>query len=508
MSQAARPLVVVLDDSFSMLAGGEDSPRRAGVQAVLEVMRTRPPSTIRFVLAGERPLTLGEPVHTASEAEAILQGWQCRSPAAHLDEAIALAADLGGDLGLLLVVTDHPPEEKTVPDKGRLQWWSFGRPRSNFAFVTAARHAREGADRCLLEIANLSEERGSPTLTIEAEGEVVQRSRIALEPGQTSRIILQLKQDTPALRAYLDDDELAIDNEVRLLPTASRPVRVGVRVGMKELREPLIKAIKSVRNASLTDIRPDVIFADDADAVEPGDGWVVRMQVEKDAEAYTGPFVLDRTHPLTDGLSLRGVIWGAGKTEGATGNPVIMAGNILLLTDTEIPIEGGFARHELRLRLRPDLSTLQDSPDWPILIWNILNWRTAQTIGPDRVNIRLGETATVTFPTPPRENVRLTLPGGETRSLAARGRTVTVKPEEVGSYTIKADESEYALAVNALNRDESDLTGCIPGKWGDWLDETSIHLEYRSVVWAVLLVLLGVMTLHLILAARQGRAGL
>jgi Aerotolerance regulator N-terminal len=505
-TQTARPLVVVLDDSFSMLAGGNDSARQEGIRAVLELMRTRPPSTIRFVLAGETPQILGEPVADVSEVEDVLKGWHCRSAAFRVDEALALAADLAGDPGLLLVLTDHPPEANLVPAKGRLQWWSFGRPRSNIAFVGAARTARDGSDRCLLEIANLSENRARSSLTIEVGGEILQPSLVALEPRQSKRIILSLKPDAPALRASLDAGELAIDKTVVLLPTASRPVRVANRVGEKDLRQALTKAIKSVRNATLTDTRPEVIFTDAAEDVEASDAWVVRMLVEKDADAYSGPFVMDRTHPLTDGLSLRGVIWGAGKTEELDGNPVVMAGNIRLLTDTETQTEAGFARHELRWRLRPDLSTLQDSPDWPILIWNILNWRTAQAIGPNCPNIRLGETVTVTFPTPPREKVRLTTPGGETSFLSAHGRTVMYKPEEVGSYAVKGDESEFAFAVNALNRDESDWTGCAPGKWGDWLDETSLRLEYRSVVWAVLLVLLGVLTLHLILAAGKSQA--
>ena len=508
LSQTARPLVVVLDDSFSMLAGGDGSPRQEGLRAVRELMRERPPSTIRFVLAGEKPLTLGEPVRTVAEVEPILsKDWQCRSPAAHLDEAIALASDLGGDLGLLLVLTDHPPEENKVPDKGRLQWWSFGTPRANFAFVSAARTSREGPDRCLLEIANLSDKPDSTTLTIETDNGVLERTPIDLSPGQTKRMILTLKPNTPALRAYLKPDDLAIDNEVLLLPNASRPVRVAIRVGAKELREPLTKAIKSVRNATITDTQPELVFVDDADEVDGGEAWVVRMLAEKDAEAYTGPFVLDRTHPLTDGLSLRGVIWGAGKTEALDGNPVIMAGNVLLLTDSVSTADGAFARHELHWRLRPDLSTLQDSPDWPILIWNILSWRSSQALGPTRPNVRLGETVTVAFPTILKDPVRLKPPGGDTHTLTAHGRTVAIKTEEVGQYGVKGGDSEFVFAVNALNRDESDLTGCLPGKWGNWFDETTIHLEYRSVGWAVLLLLLGVLTLHLFLAARSGSAG-
>ena len=41
-SSAARPLVVVLDDSFSMLAGNPDSPRKRASEALLDELRKRP----------------------------------------------------------------------------------------------------------------------------------------------------------------------------------------------------------------------------------------------------------------------------------------------------------------------------------------------------------------------------------------------------------------------------------------------------------------------------------
>jgi hypothetical protein len=70
-------------------------------------------------------------------------------------------------------------------------------------------------------------------------------------------------------------------------------------------------------------------------------------------------------------LSLDGVVWGAGKTSLPAAASVITAGNIPLLTD----VERAGGRHDLRLRFRPDLSTLQNSPNWPILIWNLIDWR-------------------------------------------------------------------------------------------------------------------------------------
>ena len=61
----------------------------------------------------------------------------------------------------------------------------------------------------------------------------------------------------------------------------------------------------------------------------------MRLVTEPEASAYLGPFVIDFTHPLTEGLSLGGVVWGAGVKEQFMGTPIITAGNVPLLTDIE-----------------------------------------------------------------------------------------------------------------------------------------------------------------------------
>lgn len=510
LRQSTRALVVVLDDSYSMLAGGKKSPRQQAFEALKHLIQDRPPSSLRFVLAGEKPVSLGEPLTTFGEIDSVLtSNWSCRCAATHLDEAIALASDLGGELGLLLVLTDHSPAEGMIPDQGRLQWWSYGKPRPNFAFVSASRAPLEGGDRCLLEIANLSSQPGTTTLTIEAGQNTLERKSIELDPGQTRRVIFSLKPETQAIHATLTPDDLLIDNDVLLLPGDSSPIRVDNRVTTKELREPLQRALRSLRNVTLTDSLPNLVFGDDKNPImaEGADTWVVRFQAENDALSYSGPYVLDRTHPLTEGLSLRGVIWGAGKTEAMEGNPVIMAGNVVLLADQVSHAEGIFARHDLTLRLRTDLSTLQESPDWPILIWNMINWRSSQKPGPNHVNLRLGETVTIGFPAILQKPAQVTMPDKDVRSLTPHGRMIALKTEQVGMYQIQGDESRYSFAVNALNRDESDLLGCMVGQWGNWLDDTTLHLEYRSIAWVVLLLLLAFLTLHLFLATRSSQQG-
>jgi hypothetical protein len=503
LSTGTRPLVVVLDDSFSMLAGGEWSARRLGHKAIEEELRRQNPYSIRFVLASDRPQVLGEPARSAREALPLLDGWRCKAPAARIDDAIALASELGGELALILVVTDHGPSIP-IPEKGRLQWWSFGESRPNVAIVNAARTGREGLDRALLEIANLSRDSARVTVVVEPleGGNILRRNLLQLEAGETQRLILQFPPGTPAVRARLEDGELPIDNVAVLLPAEDRPVRVDVRVRDRRIREPLERALKSSRLAREGGkLPPQLIFSDRGEEPDAGAAWVVQFISEKEATAYVGPFVLDRAHSLTEGLSLRGAIWGAGKEENIDGAPVVMAGNVPLLTDLETQTHGGTPRHELRVRLRPELSTVQDSPDWPILFWNILSLRGAALPGLARPNIRLGEQVILNL-VDYREKVQLTVPGERPHDVIVKGRQVSLRGDEIGVHEVTAGETTYRYAVNALNKDESDLRKAVTGRWGDWLDDTSLRLEYRGVYWALLLVLLAVALAHLLLMAR------
>jgi hypothetical protein len=499
-AESALPLVVVLDDSFSMLAGAPDSPRSRAAKALEEELRQRPPYSVRFVLAGERPQALGEAVRTTPEALAQLDGWACLAPAARLEEAAALAAEVGGEWARVLVLTDHAP--KSPPGKGRLQWWAFGRPLPNLAFVNAARSAADSGERCLFEVANLSDDRHSATLVVEA-GEPpaeVSRSPLDLAAGATHREVLRLKEAAGPVRAHIGEDTLAIDNAVTLFPAAGRGVGVEVRVRDRALRTLVEKAVRAVKGARLGAAAPDVVFTDAEDDSAEGNAWLVRLLAEKDAEAFTGPFVLDRAHPLTDGLSLAGVVWGAGKAGRLPGAPVIMAGNVPLLTDAE----SAAGRHELHLRLRPDLSTLQDTPNWPVLLWNLLQWNASLAPGLTRANVRLGEEAVLNLP-PGTASAEVTGPDGTARTVPVQGRRVVVRADDVGAYSVRTDAGQFAFAANALSRDESDLRGCASGRWGDWLDDAALRLEYRSVSWALLLLLLAVLSLHLFLVARAGR---
>ena len=94
-----RPLMVVLDDSYSMLAcrsdEKHDSSRTLAAAAVAQEV-ARDNYAVQFITAGTQPHLLGESSRDARQARHILPQWTCESPWADLPRAIALAAEVGG----------------------------------------------------------------------------------------------------------------------------------------------------------------------------------------------------------------------------------------------------------------------------------------------------------------------------------------------------------------------------------------------------------------------------
>ncbi len=510
-TQGAIPLMVVLDDSFSMLAGADKTAKSRAIAALEEELTPHRFNlfanrryAVRYVLAGTEPQVLNEAARTADEAIAQLEAWRCLSPSADLGAAINLAVELGGPKTLILVLTDEPPPQ--ILGEDRMRWWAFGIPHSNMAFVNATRTVTDSGERCLLEITNLSSQAVSTELVIEAEAAAAQestpplrRSTLEIDSRATRRIFLNLPPETSLLRARIGDDLLAIDNEVLLLPQCRKPVLVDVRIQEPRLRSLIENALASTDRAVSAKKGLELVFLDEtAAADDSAEAWSMRVITEPTASAYLGPFVIDLTHPLAEGLSIDGVVWGAGTKEQFMGTPIITAGNVPLLTDTE----RFTGVHEIRLRLRPDLSTLQNSPNWPILMWNLLQWRASQAPGLERANLRLDEVAVLRTKLG-MTSVEILSPNGEMSIQSVPDRTINFKAEAVGIYEIRAGVDKYAFSSNALYQAESDLTNKATGRWGDWGQETLRWWGYQSFAWFFLLLAIGVLTLHLIFVRRE-----
>lgn len=511
-AQGRWPLVVVLDDSISMQAGGDESARRLAEAALRRELRWGDGYPVRFMLAGEAPQTLGDTLGSWGEAEQALAGWHCRAPMASLAEATALASELSGESARILIISDHQPDSE--PGEGRVQWWSFGKPRPNVAFVNASRSVRDGLDRCVLEVANFADQQQTTTLILdglEQEARVqrdsqkasqeLHREALTLKAREIRRFNLRLPKDQAIVHARLDPDALPLDNQVTLLREETLPVRVLVQLKNEAFREPVDKALQATGKTLPPGDAPQLLITDDPN-VQPAsaDTWLIQLIAEKEAEAFVGPFVLDRTHPLTEGLNLAGVVWGAGSARESAGAPVVLAGSVPLVTDTE-NLAG---QHHLRVRLRPDLSTLLEAPAWPILVWNLVQWRSNELPGLRRANVRLGESLQLMTPRG-TESVTYAPPTGPTRIIPVQNQRAMVRPEVAGEHAIEVGDVRHPFAVNVLRREESDLTDCITGRWGEWTEDMATAPAVYNLAWILLLLTLGVLTFHMFIAGQAGK---
>jgi len=488
---ARQTLLVVLDDSFSMRAGGDDSPRTRAEKALAERLGGGR-FNARFILASDQPQLLGESVTSPRDLGRRLEPWRCGAGRADLRKAIALAQAVGGPSAKVLVLTDHAPPGDLA--EGQVVWQGFGRPEANLAIVSAMRASGDDQDRCLLQLANFSDTARRATVrlhTTGGEAKTLTRT-VSLPAGKSATLFVDLPAGADVVRAELDDDALDTDNHVVLLPERRPPVRVTLDIADVALRKVVTSGLAATGLAKIVTAGADLVITDRPTGVAASPAWTVRAAADKKAEAFVGPFLIDRSHPLSEGLDLSGVVWAAAREPSLAGSAVISAGNVVLVTDSR----GSDGGRLIRLRLQPKLSTLTETANWPVLWWNLLRYRAAALPGLSDVNARLGLPVRLSLPAGV-ESVELHHPDGRTEQRDGRAGVVFVRPDRCGLYTLQAGQGRHTFAVNALQMGESDLTRRAAGRWGEWVSATDARLHYRPIRWALLMAALGLLTLHL-----------
>ena len=201
-AHTTRPLIVVLDDSQSMLAGPEgERPRDRAIEKLEELTKERRFRSFQLIAAGTTPRLLGDKARHLRELEDQFEQWTCQAPQARLNAALGLARAMGHQEADLLVLTDEAPARS--PGQGHLRWVALGQPRINFAFINAARSVHGAEDRVLLEIANPSALTGTNTLRVVAGTNVLHQETLTLATNKTHRLTFPIAAHTPKLQATL-----------------------------------------------------------------------------------------------------------------------------------------------------------------------------------------------------------------------------------------------------------------------------------------------------------------
>lgn len=486
-SAASQPLVVVLDDSFSMQAGLGESAQSRARQAIARELQDHQYAPLRFVLAGAQPQLLGEATTTPDSVNKLLAQWKCGAAEADLPAALAFAFELGGERARVLVATDHAPVEPLTDS--RVQWWAFGRAEANLAFVNAVRSTHGNEDVILLEIANLSERSQISNFRLEISDSRPTEA-LSFQPGEIKRLTYRLPAAAQPAQASLGEDALALDNAVTLLPERERPLRVAVRVHDASLRALIEQALQATEAVTISEEGASLLVTDSAITAAAG-VWMLQLHAEANATSFLGPFVIDRAHPLAEGLSLGGVVWAANASVSLPGRPLITAGNVTLVSEV---VAGDDAR-VVHLRLTPGLSTLQQSPNWPVLIWNLCRWRTELSPGLRANNVRLGGVAELLTPRQ-TQFITMTDPADQTKQFPVTERSLKVTAASIGVHQLEAGGATYRFAANALRQEESNLARAVSGRWGMWAQSSFFSWEFRSVSWVLLLLTLVALLVH------------
>lgn len=523
MNQAVH-LVAVLDGSASMSARPPETDGisfRDAAVAELEQRANRLPrgSVVTLILSGRRPVMLAGPAIPWADAKPKLAGWQPRQPRHSFEPAWDLGLQLVEHSGRLLFLTDQlPPESpsrtRTASDREstdraivpeRMEWVSVGRRLDNLA-ISAARwtfDAETGRGKIFIRVQSHARQPTNFDLVGRSgEKSVFRRSATLAERGASS-----FEADVPggleqlAVELAAADDGLALDNRVELIEPQARIVTAALALTSGDAARSVRRVLEAIPEVQFGEpAAAHLVFAAAGALPESnprrwwaGFGPISTEQAALDAaKDLAGLYLIDKREPLVEGVLLNGVVWGGAQPVPSSVTPLVSSGNLPLVARLNGTRTVGYLFNIDLAR-----SNLPESPDWPIILTNLIELRRENLPGLARWNYRLGE------------EVRFRLFEGEGAASAAThplalihdgkskpiGRTslVELPPlEETGVYELQDAENRIGrFAVNFFDSEESDLRHLSPGRREAKTNATAASTALdNSYSWAILCLLL------------------
>lgn len=500
---APSSLTVVFDASASMSARGRDgaSAQARAAQALRREVGRRDYWRARLLAAGALGPELAavtRPAQAAAQAERVA----CCGGADALSQALARARAISEPGDDVLVLTDHAPPEGWA-DAPQARWLALGQPLANAAITYADRSWQgDGGELLLVEVTGFGV--GAARLSVAEVGRekaplFVQEMKLA--EARPVRSVVALPPGAGPVRAWLSPDAADFDNSALLVPQRPRWVSVGVRLQDRALAASVTRAVESSGRALLGREKPQLVFVDGGGVQADAQHWQVALCAPESPRLLRGPYLVDREHPLLEGVTLDGLVWAVG-TNQLAGRGLAFAGSAPLLT-----LEASARRTPvLRVLAGSVQATLFQSAAWPALVWNALDACAASQPGPSARNMRVGEQAAFVVGRGESSAVFET-PSGE-RSLRARGGRVTWSPPEPGLYRLRMQDAEAGVfAANLFAPGESDLRSGASGEWGGGARGERLARTHRSYAWAAGAAALALAALHHWALSRRAAGG-
>ncbi len=495
-AKTKTPLIIILDDSISMRAGYKGiSFRKKGMDIVRKITDKGKFSPVRFILAGQDPVIAGQKSKTISNGDEIFKKWKCLWPNSNIDKAIRLAGNTWGQGVSIMVISDHGPEPGF--NKNNVTWVATGRPILNAGFINGVREAHGRWDSCFVEVKNFSPEKNRIVIKVNSKERVLH-----MKPRETRKLTFRLPYDMP-FSARLGKDGFDYDNRVILPVLPIRKARVIIDIKDKKIKKLVKRAVSASRLSGGHLPESEIVFTDFYDKKNKvsENPWEVVIVKEKGAKAYKGPYVSDRDHPIMAGIDPYGIIWGTGKKTKTPGEPLLMVGDIPVIT----LFEDFSGNHKIFIRFDPGLSTLQRTVLWPALIWNIINYRISFMPGLKKSAFRLG--SYISFVSRLKnEKIYIKTPSGKTEKIRADGHRVIFMPKEPGKYVIETRDEKISVGVNLFNEEESDFSilssglspGANSGKWGNLKKSPGFKMSFYPLYSILLFTAFLLLVVHLV----------
>jgi hypothetical protein len=493
-------LVVVLDDSASMLArraaGERDQTARSA--AIGEITRRVEASgrnvVLTLIATGVRPALIAGPAASWEDAQKALAAWQPRAPRHGFESAWDLALQMTDSTTSVLFLTDAVPQTDSLPE--RLEIVSVGEKSSNLA-IEASRWTFDPATaqgELYVRVKNISEKPQSAELVgTGKDAAAVFRKPVSLPPGgaESTRfqvpgglgqvtVSLETAKATPGTAATEASanpavDALAIDSAVDLIEPKVRMVTVAVTLpeGLGAGRiQRVLKVMPGVQLGTVDQAHLVIGPAGERPLDSDRTWWLgvgpvsVGAAEREAAVDLAGPYLLEKSHPLLDGIVLGGVVWGGVQKGLENITPLISAGELPLLSRLSGTRTVGYL-----LNIDLNRSNLTESPDWPILLTNLIELRRAELPGLSRWNYRLGEVVRFRLYEGPVDPVtdgsgELTLVHNGVTRKVPRGPTVELTgTNATGVYILNAGARELGrFSMQFSDLEESNLMERLPGR--------------------------------------------
>ena len=522
-------LVAVLDNSASMTSRppGEKPFRDIAVEELERRIASLPRgSVVTLLRTGRRPEMLAGPAVSWDDAKQKLADWKPALPKHDFLPTWDLAAQLAEGTGELLFLTDSVPgKEVAVPKTmeiisvgSALENVSISAARWDFdsqaakgrVFVRLTNHGKRPTN---VRIAGLvgSVEDAKPIATTtskvaNAKPETDQQlpesasqkklfeNEVSLDAGASAPLEIEVSGGLGRMIVECESigDGLSLDNRVELIEPKVRVLHVTVALAKETAAEQaVVRVLKTLPDLSLTESETAELIIAPSDPLPPSQRelwWLGIGPLDPSEEArkaaidLVGPYVLEKQNPLLDGLTLGGVVWGGAQPVKLEVSPIITAGSMPLLSrltgtrTTAYLLNIDFAR-----------TNLGDSPDWPILLSNLIELRRDNLPGLRRWNYRLNEEirfriADVLNPSTTAQDQSATPALASNDNLAdsnplelvhrgtkrplARASMVEIPPlDDAGVYSVldgKRLIGEFAVAF--FDQEESNLSDLRPGR--------------------------------------------